>query len=65
MSGCYILVPRAGLEPATYGLELRDSIQLSYRGEVRSRAAFMTANRGDYNLDYVGLLGVYSCRVYS
>lgn len=26
------MVPRAGLEPATYGLELHYSIQLSYRG---------------------------------
>ena len=30
------LVPRAGLEPATLGLEVLCSIQLSYRGALRS-----------------------------
>ena len=29
-------VPRTGLEPATYGLEVRCSIQLSYRGILKN-----------------------------
>lgn len=32
------MVPRVGLEPTTYGLELRGSIQLSYRGTAMQGA---------------------------
>ncbi len=34
------MVPRTGLEPVTYGLELHDSIQLSYRGASESTVSF-------------------------
>lgn len=32
------MVPRVGLEPTTYGLELHCSIQLSYRGTLQIRS---------------------------
>ncbi len=35
MVSLFILVPRAGIEPATLGLEVLCSIQLSYRGEPK------------------------------
>ncbi len=48
---CKLLVPRAGFEPATLGLEVLCSIQLSYRG-ILYDYIISTPGAGEGNLLY-------------
>ena len=54
------LVPRAGLEPATLGLEVLCSIHLSYRGKLGLHASFRWIELA--RLLFLALLGHLSYR---